>query len=389
MAEDESPEARNAGAEKAGEETLARLLARRILMDGPISVGAFMAEALGHPRLGYYIRQDPFGSGGDFTTAPEISQMFGELVGLWCVDSWARLGGPGPFHLVELGPGRGTLMADAVRAAAVLPLFRDNAIVHLVETSPALRERQRRTLQPILGDAIQWHDRLEDVPDGPTILIANEFFDALPIRQVQKTNHGWFERLVDLAPDSTESDPRFRFVLEAFGSSGSRLVPDPLRDAPDGSVVEVSPASQAVARLIGARLAAAPGAALVIDYGYAQGPAVGDTLQALRRHAFAPVLEAPGEADLTAHVDFAAIAAAARQGGARSFGPVEQGEWLTRLGIHQRASSLAGKATPAQAKDIQSALERLIDPAQMGRLFKLVALATPGAFTDASPPAGF
>ncbi|WP_372397282.1 SAM-dependent methyltransferase [Azospirillum sp. HJ39] len=377
-----------AGEESAGDGALARLLARRILIDGPLSVGAFMAEALGHPRFGYYMRRDPFGSGGDFTTAPEISQMFGELVGLWCVDSWARLGGPGPFHLVELGPGRGTLMADALRAAAVLPLFRDNATVHLVETSPALRERQRQALQPILGDAIQWHDRLEDVPDGPTILIANEFFDALPIRQVQKTNHGWFERLVDLEPDNSGSDPRFRFVLEAFGSSGSRLVPDALRDAPEGSVVEVSPASQAVARTIGARLAAAPGAALAIDYGHAHGPAVGDTLQALRRHAFAPVLAAPGEADLTAHVDFAAIAAAAKEGGARSFGPVEQGEWLTRLGIRQRAAALAAKARPDQARDIGSALDRLIDPAQMGRLFKLVALATPGAFADA-PPAGF
>ncbi|ALG70834.1 ATP synthase subunit beta [Azospirillum thiophilum] len=377
-----------AGEESAGDGALARLLARRILIDGPLSVGAFMAEALGHPRFGYYMRRDPFGSGGDFTTAPEISQMFGELVGLWCVDSWARLGGPGPFHLVELGPGRGTLMADALRAAAVLPLFRDNATVHLVETSPAMRERQRQTLQPILGDAIQWHDRLEDVLDGPTILIANEFFDALPIRQVQKTNHGWFERLVDLEPDSSDSDPRFRFVLEAFGSSGSRLVPDALRDAPEGSVVEVSPASQAVARTIGARLAAAPGAALAIDYGHADGPAVGDTLQALRRHAFAPVLEAPGEADLTAHVDFAAIAAAAKQGGAQCFGPVEQGEWLTRLGIRQRAAALAAKARHDQARDIGGALDRLIDPAQMGRLFKLVALATPGAFTDA-PPAGF
>lgn len=374
--------------ESAGQETLARLLARRIVMDGPISVGAFMAEALGHPRFGYYMRRDPFGTGGDFTTAPEISQMFGELVGLWCVDSWARLGGPGPFHLVELGPGRGTLMADVLRAAAVLPLFRDNAIVHLVETSLSLRERQRQTLQPILGDAIHWHDRLDDVPDGPTILIANEFFDALPIRQVQKTKYGWFERLVDVEPASTEDDPRFRFVLEAFGSSGNRLVPDALREAPDGSVVEVSPASQAVARLIGTRLAAAPGAALAIDYGYAHGPAVGDTLQAMRLHAYAPVLEAPGEADLTAHVDFAAIAAAAREGGAQSFGVAEQGEWLSRLGIRQRASALAAKASPAQAQDIRGALDRLIDPAQMGRLFKLVAFATPGAFAD-SPPAGF
>ncbi|PWC39079.1 SAM-dependent methyltransferase [Azospirillum sp. TSO35-2] len=373
----------------ADTDSLARLLARRIVIDGPLSVGAFMAEALGHPRFGYYMRQDPFGAGGDFTTAPEISQMFGELVGLWCVDSWARLGGPGPFHLVELGPGRGTLMADALRAAAVLPLFRDNAIVHLVETSPTLRDRQRQTLQPILGDRVQWHDRLEEVPEGPTILVANEFFDALPIRQVQKTAHGWFERLVDLDPAATEEAPRFRFVLEAFGSSGSRLVPDRLRDAADGSVVEVSPASQAVAGAIGARLAAAPGAALVIDYGYAHGPAIGDTLQALRRHAFAPALESPGEVDLTAHVDFAAIAAAARAAGAESFGPVDQGDWLCRLGIRQRAAALAAAATPAQAQDIRGALDRLIEPAQMGTLFKLVALATPGAFADGNPPAGF
>ncbi|MBP2299626.1 class I SAM-dependent methyltransferase [Azospirillum picis] len=370
-------------------ETLAHLLARRILLDGPLSVGAFMAEALGHPRLGYYMRQDPFGVGGDFTTAPEISQMFGELVGLWCAESWARLGGPGPFHLVEVGPGRGTLMADLLRAAAVLPLFRDNATVHLVETSPVLRERQRQTLQPLLGDALRWHDRLEEVPDGPTILVANEFFDALPIRQVQKTAHGWFERLVDIDPAGSAEEPRFRFVLEAFGSSGSRLVPDALRDQPDGSVVEVSPASQAVARAIGARLAAAPGAALLIDYGYAYGPVAGDTLQAVRRHAFAPVLDAPGEADLTAHVDFAAIAAAAREGGAESFGPVEQGEWLCRLGIRERAAALSAKATPAQARDIRAALDRLIDPAQMGRLFKLIALASPGAFARETPPAGF
>ncbi len=369
-------------------DSLAHHLARRILLDGPLSVAAFMAEALGHPRFGYYMRQDPFGVSGDFTTAPEISQMFGELVGLWCVDTWARLGGPAPFHLVELGPGRGTLMQDALRAASVVPAFRAAAQVHLVETSPTLRARQRQTL----GDLpVTWHDRLEDVPEGPTLIIANEFFDALPIRQVQKTNHGWFERLVDIDPDSrsTNDPPRFRFVLEAFGSSGARLIPASLRDAPEGSVVEVSPASQAVARLIGERLAAHPGAALVIDYGYAHGPAVGDTLQALRKHAYAPVLESPGEADLTAHVDFAAIAAAAReggsQGGADSFGPVDQGEWLVRLGIQPRAAALKRNATPKQAADIDSALNRLIANDQMGTLFKVLALASPGL----GNPAGF
>lgn len=369
-------------------DSLAHHLARRILLDGPLSVAAFMAEALGHPRFGYYMRQDPFGVSGDFTTAPEISQMFGELVGLWCIDTWARLGGPAPFHLVELGPGRGTLMQDALRAASVVPAFRTAAQVHLVETSPTLRARQRQTL----GDLpVTWHDRLEDVPEGPTLIVANEFFDALPIRQIQKTSHGWFERLVDIDPaaQNTDDPPRFRFVLEAFGSSGARLIPASLRDAPEGSVVEVSPASQAVARLIGERLAAHPGAALVIDYGYAHGPAVGDTLQALRKHAYAPVLESPGEADLTAHVDFAAIAAAAReggsQGGADSFGPVDQGEWLVRLGIQPRAAGLKRNATPKQAADIDSALNRLIANDQMGTLFKALALASPGLGT----PAGF
>ena len=368
-------------------DSLARLLARRILVEGPLSVAAFMGEALGHPRLGYYMRRDPFGLSGDFTTAPEISQMFGELIGLWCVDMWGRLGGPAPFRLVELGPGRGTLMQDALRAAALVPAFRAAAEVHLVETSPALRARQRATLGTL---PVTWHDRLEEVPEGPALIIANEFFDALPIRQVQKTAHGWFERLVALdepsgAADSPEGDPRFRFVLEAFGSSGARLVPAALRDAPEGSVVEVSPASQAVARLIGERLAAHPGAALVIDYGHAAGPAVGDTLQAVRRHAHAPVLEAPGEADLTAHVDFAAIAAAARGAGAASFGPVDQGAWLTRLGIVPRAAALKRAATPRQAADIDAALARLIDPTQMGTLFKVLALASPGS----GAPAGF
>ncbi len=373
------------------DDTLARLLARRILLDGPLPVSAFMAEALGHPRLGYYTRQDPFGAAGDFTTAPEISQMFGELVGLWCVDSWVRMGGPGPFHLVELGPGRGTLMRDILRAAAVVPQFQANATLHLVETSLTLRARQREMLEAQRnGMAIHWHDRLEAVPDGPTLLVANEFFDALPIRQVEKTAHGWFERLVDLDPAGTEDAPRFRFVLEAFGSSGTRLVPVMLRDrAAVGSVVEVSPVSCAVARLIGARLAAHPGAALFIDYGYGHGPAVGDTLQALRRHAFAPVLDDPGEADITAHVDFAALAAAARSAGAEAFGTVEQGDWLAALGIRQRAAALSAKANAAQAADIRSALARLVDADQMGRLFKLLALTSPGAFPDGGAPAGF
>ncbi len=365
-------------------DTLAHALARRITLEGPLTVSAFMAEALGHPRHGYYMKQDPFGTAGDFTTAPEISQMFGELIGLWCADAWQRLGMPETVHLIELGPGRGTLMADALRAASVLPALRAAVRVHLVETSPVLRERQRVALTPLLAQPL-WHNSLDDIPPGPSLIIANEFFDALPIRQAQRTVQGWSERLVDLDPDSGEDAPRFRFVLERGGGPGRTLVPESLRDSPVDSIIEQSPASQAVARLLGARLAAQGGAALIIDYGYDGGPVVGDTLQALRKHAFAPVLESPGDADITAHVDFAALAAAARAGGAQSHGPVTQGELLTRLGVVQRAQALKRSATPKQAVDIDAALERLIGAQAMGTLFKGLALTSPGF----GPPAGF
>ncbi len=368
-------------------ESLAHHLARRILMEGPMTVASFMAEALGHPRWGYYTAHDPFGAAGDFITAPDISQMFGELIGLWAADTWQRLGMPAHLRLIELGPGRGTLMSDALRAASALPPFRQALSVHFVETSPVLRQRQRAALAShrFADGGPHWHDRLEDVPDGPAIVIANEFFDALPIRQVQKTPHGWKERLVDLDPAAPAEAPRFRFVLDLVGSPGAALVPAGLATAPDGSVFESSPASQAVARVLGARLAAQGGAALIIDYGHDLGPAVGETLQAVRRHAYAPVLDDPGEADITAHVDFESLAEAAAEAGATAFGTVEQGEWLQRLGIVQRAAVLKRTATPKQADDIDSALRRLIGTDQMGTLFKVLALTCPGL--DA--PAGF
>lgn len=368
-------------------ESLAHHLARRITVEGPMTVAAFMAEALGHPRWGYYTAHDPFGAAGDFITAPDISQMFGELIGLWAADTWQRLGMPARLRLVELGPGRGTLMSDALRAASALPPFRQALSVHFVETSPVLRQRQRAALagQRFADGGPRWHDRLEDVPDGPAIVIANEFFDALPVRQVQKTPHGWKERLVDLDPAASPDAPRFRFVLDLVGSPGASLVPAGLEDAPTGSVFESSPASLAVARVLGARLAAQGGAALVIDYGHDLGPAVGETLQAVCRHAYAPVLDDPGEADITAHVDFESLADAAAEAGAVAFGPVEQGEWLLRLGIAQRAAVLKRTATPKQAADIDSALQRLIAADQMGTLFKALALTCPGL--DA--PAGF
>jgi NADH dehydrogenase [ubiquinone] 1 alpha subcomplex assembly factor 7 len=358
------------------------------MLDGPLTVASFMAEALGNPRFGYYITRDPLGAAGDFTTAPEISQMFGELVGLWSADVWMRMGAPDKVAWVELGPGRGTLTADALRALKLVPPLRAALQVHLVETSPALRVRQAATLDPAATGlaAPVWHDSLDSLPeDRPLLIVANEFFDALPVRQIQKTAEGWAERLVDV--DETAAAlagrPCFRFVLEAGRGPGRAAAPGLFRDAPVGSIYEWSPASSAVAGALGARLAAQGGAALIFDYGYV-GPALGDTLQALRRHAFAPVLQDPGDADLTAHVDFTALADAADIGGGRVWGPVDQGDFLRALGVEQRAAALA-QAAPGKAAEIHGALNRLTADDQMGKLFKTLCISSPGL----EAPAGF
>lgn len=357
---------------------LAERLRARIALEGPITVAAFMAEALAHPAHGYYMRGDPFGRGGDFTTAPEISQTFGELIGLWCADLWQRAGGPAPFRWIELGPGRGTLMADSWRAARMLPEFRSAAQVHLVEISPTLRELQRRTLAAGGLTDVTWHHSLADVPAGPFLLIANELFDALPIRQFVKTERGWRERLIAAGEDG------FRFVLAAGEAPLAALLPDAIRAAPVGSVGEICPAAISLAAEIGRRAAAGPGAALIVDYGPAEsGP--GDTLQAVRRHRRHDPLADPGSADLTAHVDFATIARAAREAGACVHGPVTQGDFLRRLGIEARADALLRRATPEQAAAIRSGCDRLIAADGMGTLFKALAVTHP-AFP---PPAGF
>lgn len=368
---------------------LADHLTRRILLEGPLTVATFMGEVLGHPRWGYYITRDPLGASGDFVTAPEISQMFGELLGLWCADTWLRMGAPERVAVVELGPGRGTLMADALRAFAAVPGLRSAAAVHLVETSPALRSRQAATLAPVMSGMAPpvWHHGIDTLPDGvPLLVIANEFFDALPIRQIQRDSGGWAERLVDIDEAATAAaggEPRFRWVLESGRGPGRRAVPESLRDAPPGSVFEWSPASVAIASALGARLAVQRGAAIVVDYGYA-GPAIGDTLQAVRGHSFAPVLDGVGAADLTAHVDFTALAAAAREAGAATSALVEQGAFLRLLGIDARAAALQ-QASPARAAEIWQAHRRLTDPVEMGKLFKALAFFSPAL----DIPAGF
>jgi len=343
---------------------LAKRIRDRIVRDGPISVADYMEIALGDPEHGYYATRDPFGRGGDFVTAPEVSQMFGEIVGLWVAHMWTDLSRSDPLVLAELGPGRGTLMADMLRAARIVPGFTEAAHVHLVETSPALRERQRATLRdaPV---PVFWHQRFADILSGPAIIVANELFDALPIRQFLRMECGWHERRI-----AAVSADRLVWTI-AESAADIDIIPRELRDARQGSIVEVSAQREALAKEIGARLAQTGGAALIIDYGHA-GPAAGDTFQAVKGHAYADPLDDPGEADLTAHVDFSALCEAARAAGARTFGPITQAEFLTELGLGVRADRL--KATrPDRAAEIDLALARLSSPEQMGTLFKVAA----------------
>ena len=350
---------------------LEQLIHQRIRDEGPISVADYMGLALGHPRYGYYMTRDPFGAAGDFTTAPEVSQMFGELIGLWLAQAWLDSGAPAPMRLVEIGPGRGTLMRDALRAMTRVPGLADAAHVHLVETSPTLRERQRKTLDGAAD--VTWHDALGAVPDGPTFLVANELFDALPIRQFVHRDGGWHERLIG-------SDGQ----AIGFGlGAEAQALPDAPPAPAEGDVWEESAERAALAEEIGRRVARDGGAALLIDYGPSR-PGFGDTLQAVRGHRFAPVLEAPGEADLTSHVDFAALARHAANAGALAYGPVEQGALLEALGLDARTEALS-RANPERAAEFAAARARLAGPEEMGRLFKALALIQPGGST----PPGF
>ena len=347
---------------------LARRLARLISLGGPITVADYMAQVLTDPEHGYYMAGDPFGRTGDFVTAPEISQMFGELIGLWCADTWRRMGAPRPVVLAELGPGRGTLMADLLRAARTVPDFLGATQLHLVEVSPALRKRQGEALD---DQDVTWHEGVADLPEGPMILIANEFFDALPVRQFQRDQDGWCERLVGL-----DESGALAFGLSRPTAAVVPLIPPALRDALPGRTVEVSPTGQFIAEEIGRRVACHGGAALIIDYGYTEARQ-GFSLQATRHHDRHEVLEKPGLADLAAHVDFSGLAEAARAAGARVHGPVAQGGFLERLGLEARAQALLARADRRQRREIEAARERLGASDQMGVLFKVMALTHP------------
>jgi NADH dehydrogenase [ubiquinone] 1 alpha subcomplex assembly factor 7 len=349
---------------------LANKIARRIRADGPLSVAAYMAMALHDPQLGYYATRRPLGASGDFVTAPEISQVFGELIGVWCALMWERIGRPDPVILAELGPGSGALAADLLRAAAALPEFRRALRLNLVEASPLLRAEQEGRVAA--ADPV-WLSRADDLPAGPLILIANEFLDALPIRQLVRGARHWSERLVAL-----DQEGRLVFIDGAESPLADVLAPDELRhNLPRGAVFEVCPAALALAASLGARFRSCPGAALFIDYGdFASKP--GASLRAVRHHRPVDALASPGTADLSADVDFAAFADAARACGAETWGPVPQREFLLTLGVSARLAALAARADMSTRQRLESGVERLLDPAQMGSLFKVMALASPG-----------
>jgi len=343
----------------------------RIARNGPISIAEFMETCLYDPQHGYYNRRTPFGAAGDFITAPEVSQMFGELIGLWAAGVWQLMGAPDEVALIELGPGRGTMISDALRAARAAPAFRRAVSVHLIETSPDLRSQQRETLSGVDDVPMHWHATIDEVPVPPCIVLANEFFDALPIRQAERRPTGWHERTVAVGAGGALVLTLARDPLPDLGPE----LPPAAAHARIGEIFEWRPWK--IANDI-ARRAAEGGAALIIDYGHLES-ATGDTFQAVRSHRYANPLTSPGLTDLTAHVDFEALGKAAQEAGARVHGPIEQGTWLKRLGIEARAAVLIAKATESKRTDIAAALRRLTGtrPDQMGSLFKAIGFSAP------------
>ncbi|WP_458789921.1 class I SAM-dependent methyltransferase [Yoonia sp. MH D7] len=342
------------------------LITQRIAATGPMTLADYMADCLMHPEFGYYATRDPFGATGDFTTAPEISQMFGELIGLCLAQTWLDQGSPDAFTLAEIGPGRGTLMADALRATKAVAGFHAAATVHFIETSPTLRKRQAKAVP----DAT-WHDNISTLPDAPLYLIANEFFDALPIRQFTRDDTGWREHMVGVDGDT--------LILGLSAPAPIALLDHRLSDTKNGDIVEYCPALPGIVTAISDKIETYGGAALIIDYG--GWHSLGDTLQALQNHAIAHPFANAGHADLTAHVDFEAIANAATMHTALT----PQGVFLERLGITARAQVLAKGLTDTALQAHISAHRRLVHPDEMGGLFKVLGLYP----STGEPPAGF
>jgi SAM-dependent MidA family methyltransferase len=349
---------------------LDRIVREIILGEGPLPVDRFFALVLSHPEFGYYMSRQPFGIEGDFITAPEASQMFGELVGIWLATVYETLGAPARINLVEVGPGQGVLMADILRAAKVMPAFQSAIQVHLVETSPRLRIVQENAVAR-QGFDVCWHEDLNSVPAGPVMLIGNEFFDALPVRQLQRQYGRWHERHVGL-----DSEGQYRFVLNPQPIP-DELVPSWAADAGEGAIAEIAPARNAMAEAMGKRLAADPGAAIFIDYGHTTS-APGDTLQAMRSHAYVDVFTDLGTCDLTSHVDFEELAKAMTRGGAKVLPVMTQAQFLRAMGVELRAAELLERANADEREGISFNLNRLLADDLMGRLFKVMAAVSPG-----------
>lgn len=349
---------------------LEKRIAELISALGPIPVSEYMALCLFDPRDGYYTTREPFGTKGDFTTGPEISQMFGELIAVWLYEAWRALGRKMPVTVAEIGPGRGTLMKDMLRTLARLDSdFVDGAAFAMIETSPRLAEIQQKTLARSAATPT-WHQSVETLPETPLLIVGNELFDALPIRQFVLGEKGWRERVVGL-----DDNDRLAFFAGA-GSLDAALLPPQAASAPQGAIVEFAPARAGLMTTIAAHIARHGGAGLFIDYGYFQ-PGVGDTLQALRRHGYQDVLASPGEADLTAHVDFSALAAAAREQGLATHWTT-QGSFLLDIGLLERAGQLGASAGKVVREKLSDEVERLAGPQAMGELFKVLALMPSG-----------
>jgi SAM-dependent MidA family methyltransferase len=348
---------------------------RRIAMAGPMPVRQYMTLCLSHPDHGYYATRDPLGRSGDFITSPEISQVFGELLGLWAAEVWRQMGEPENVRLIELGPGRGTMMLDALRAVQVVPAFRSALVLHMVEISPVLQARQQHALSAV-DVPMMWHQSFDEVPEGPAIVLANEMFDVLPVNQAVRQENGWYERVVEVDKNGRLAFGIAPEVIPLF----DQLIPESVRDAPVGAIYEWRADTLPLA--VGRRVAQQGGAALVIDYGHVK-TAPGETLQAVGGHAFVSPLLSPGQVDLTAHVDFQALASAAESMGARSHGPVEQAKFLRSLGIEQRAATLVAAAPTEKAAEIEGAVKRLLGQGitEMGKLFKAIGLSHPALAT--------
>lgn len=343
---------------------LMRIITDKIAKNGSISIMEYMDLALGHPEHGYYRKYDPLGVRGDFVTSPEISQIFGEMIGVWVAETWRQMGS-GPLRLVELGPGRGTLMADLLRATKKQPGFHESITVHMVETSPVLANAQYMQLRQ-MHERIDWLDSIEEIPEGPMIVVANEFFDALPIRQYVMGGDGMRERRI-----RQNDEGALEYTLGPVGlslaKSGQKI--------PDGTVIENNPPARSIMRQLSERMAEEGGAALIIDYGYL-GDAHHDTLQAVKAHAYHPILKEPGEADLTAHVDFLSLANIAQESGLFVAPLATQGAFLHAMGGDIRLKMLLDRAEDEQKKDLKEGYTRITDKHAMGELFKVLAVSS-------------